>query len=136
LMTAPALRRSDAGAVINVASPTGVLGYPSLAAYSASKGGLLALTRAAAMDLAPDVRVNAVIPGTVATGMLDAYLREVEDARAIEAALVAQHPLARLGTPVDVAHVIRFLAGDEAAWITGASFPVDGGLSIAKGNPT
>ncbi|MGH2946368.1 MAG: SDR family NAD(P)-dependent oxidoreductase [Solirubrobacteraceae bacterium] len=131
----PALRAGGAGSVINTASPSGVLGYPDLAAYSASKGGVLALTRAMAVELAPAIRVNALVPGTVDTAILRAYLENVPEPDETMAAFERQHPMGRIGTPDDVAGAALYLASDDASWVTGSSLFVDGGLSILKGNP-
>jgi NAD(P)-dependent dehydrogenase (short-subunit alcohol dehydrogenase family) len=124
-----------AGSIINTASPTGLLGYPGLVAYSASKGGVLALTRAMAVELAPAIRVNAIVPGTTRTGILEGYLDTVADREAVLAAFVRQHPLGRIASPEDVAAAALYLAGDDSAFVTGATLTVDGGLTIAKGNP-
>jgi NAD(P)-dependent dehydrogenase (short-subunit alcohol dehydrogenase family) len=123
------------GSIVNTASPTALLGYPGIVAYSASKGGVLALTRAMAVELAPAIRVNALVPGTTRTGILDSYLDTVADREAALAAFDRQHPLGRIASPEDVAAAALYLAGDESAFVTGSTLTVDGGLSIAKGNP-
>jgi len=136
---APAMRargRGHVGSIVNTGSPTGLLGYPDLVAYSAAKGGVFALTRALAAEWAPDIRVNTVVPGTTNTGILEAYLATVADRAAVQRAFAAQHPLGRICEPEDVARAALFLASDDAAFVTGSALMVDGGLSIAKGNPT
>lgn len=125
-----ALSRSR-GAVVNVGSVHALATSRGLSAYAASKGGLLALTRAAALELAPDgIRVNAVLPGAVDTAMLrDGVSRWAGDdeAGAIRS-LAARTPLGRVGTPADVAEAILFLADDErSSFITGQALVVDGG---------
>lgn len=135
----PAMRAREgghSGSIINTASPTGLLGYADLVAYSTSKGGVLAFTRALAVEVAPAIRVNAVVPGTVNTGILQSYLDTVDDRDAILRAFAAQHPLGRVGEPEDVARAALFLASDDASFVTGSALVVDGGLTIAKGNPT
>lgn len=135
----PVMRQRGAsriGSIVNTASPTGLLGYADLIAYSTSKGGVFALTRALAVELAPAIRVNSVVPGTINTGILHAYLDTVQDRDAVLRAFASQHPMGRVGEPEDVARAILFLASDDAAFVTGSSLVVDGGLSIAKGNPT
>ena len=135
----PAMQARGAGhvgSIINVASPTGLLGYPDIVAYSASKGGVFALTRALAVELAPAIRVNSLVPGTTNTGILQRYLDTVHDRDAVLRAFAAQHPLGRVGEPEDVARAALFLASDDAAFVTGSSLFVDGGLCIAKGNPS
>jgi NAD(P)-dependent dehydrogenase (short-subunit alcohol dehydrogenase family) len=123
------------GSIVNTASPTALLGYPGLVAYSASKGGVLALTRALAVELAPAIRVNALVPGTTRTGILEGYLDTVADRERVLAAFDRQHPLGRIATPEDVAAAALYLASDDSAFVTGATLTVDGGLTIVKGNP-
>jgi len=121
--------RSEGGSIIHIASVTGITGVRSRAAYSASKGALVALTRNMAMDLAPrKIRVNCVCPGFVRTAMAQPLLSDpVRHDR-----LVNMHPLGRLGEPEDVARAVLFLASEESNWITGTSLVVDGGFSAGK----
>ncbi|MGC2400816.1 MAG: SDR family NAD(P)-dependent oxidoreductase [Acidobacteriaceae bacterium] len=121
--------RREGGSIIHVSSVTGITGVRSRAAYSASKGALVALTRTMAMDLASrKIRVNCVCPGFVRTAMAQPLLSDpVRHER-----LVSMHPLGRLGEPEDVARAVLFLASDESSWITGASLVVDGGFSAGK----
>jgi 3-oxoacyl-[acyl-carrier protein] reductase len=115
-------RMSGGGSVINIASNYALVGGRDAAAYSASKGAVVALTRAMALDHAPDaVRVNCVCPGTVDTPMIG-------EPRVTESRL-ARHPIGRIGQPRDVALACVYLASDEAAWVTGAVFPIDGGYT-------
>jgi NAD(P)-dependent dehydrogenase (short-subunit alcohol dehydrogenase family) len=117
------------GSIIHVSSVTGIFGVRSRAAYSASKGALVALTRTMAIDLAPrNIRVNCVCPGFVRTPLIKALLA---DPPRVER-LLTMHPLGRLGEPEDVAMAALFLASDESKWITGISLPVDGGFSAGK----
>jgi meso-butanediol dehydrogenase/(S,S)-butanediol dehydrogenase/diacetyl reductase len=122
------------GAVVHVASVSGLAGDRGLAAYNAAKAGLVNFTRAAALELAPaGVRVNAVCPGLVDTPALARALgRTPERAPALGAAV----PLGRLGRPEEIAHAILFLASDEASYVTGATLVVDGGLTAGTGIPT
>ena len=122
---APGMLARGAGAIVNVASINGIRGNYNLAAYSASKGAIVALTRSMALDYAPrGIRVNCVCPGTIEkTGMTLAASQDAE----VRAALVAKHPMGRLGTPEDVAGAVLFLASDDASFITGLALPVDGG---------
>lgn len=123
------MREGRGGAIVNIASKAGVVGEPGHAAYSASKGAVIALTRAMAIELAPyRIRVNAVCPGPVLTDML----RQAVSSEAGRAELAASTPLGRLGQPVDIAGAVVFLACDESAWCTGQAISVDGGLSVLK----
>ncbi len=117
--------RKTGGVIINVASQLGSVAVPNSAAYCTSKGGLLQLTRAMALDHAADgIRVNSLSPGAVMTDRLTA-LYGSEDA--VNAALVPKHPIGRIGVPGDAAGAAVFLASDEAAFMTGADLVVDGG---------
>ena len=112
------------GVIINVASIAGLRASPGQASYSASKGGLLALTRTLAAELGPrGIRVNAVVPGFLATGMAARMDRRRLDER------IPQIPLRRVGTAEEAARVVLFLASDDASYITGQAIAVDGGLS-------
>lgn len=120
---------SDGGSIINTASYAGVAAFPSYGSYSASKAAVIALTRTAALELAPRrVRVNAVCPGTIDTPINESPMAQVELALASHV-----HPLRRIGLPEEVAALIHFLASDESSFITGLAIPIDGGLSAGIG---
>lgn len=124
--------QGDGGAIINVTSRLASIGVPTMGIYSASKGAMLAFTKAAAIDLAPhNIRVNAVAPGMTRTPLYQEWLDGLADPEA-EAKRVAEAiPLGRIAEPADVAAVVTFLASPEAAYLTGASIPVEGGY-LAK----
>jgi NAD(P)-dependent dehydrogenase (short-subunit alcohol dehydrogenase family) len=127
-MLLPALRASGSAAVINIVSELALVGQPDYSAYCATKGAMLAWSRALAVELAGDgIRVNAVCPGPVDTAMLQEEFATHGDPEAARNAEIATIPLARLGAPADVAAVVGFLASDAARFVTGAAWPVDGG---------
>jgi len=133
----PHMRGRAGCAIINTGSVTGIMGYPNLAAYSASKGAVHSLTRSLAMDYAPEgIRVNAIAPGTVDTPILHDFLARTPDPEKARAAFVAIHPLGRLATPRDIANAALFLASDESSFVTGHTLVVDGGFTIAGSQPT
>ena len=113
------------GAIVNIGSVAGLIASPGQANYAASKGGITALTRTLAAELAPKgIRVNTVVPGLLTEGIsqrMDKHLAEVRR---------GQIPLARFGNPEEIAHAVLFLASDDASYITGQQLVVDGGLSL------
>jgi meso-butanediol dehydrogenase / (S,S)-butanediol dehydrogenase / diacetyl reductase len=122
----PHLRAAGGGSIINIASVLSTLGAPNRVAYAASKGALLAMTRAMALDHAAErIRVNCICPGIVETEMVAAFNMD----EAARKRRLAMHPLGRFGQPQDVAGLAVFLASDESSWITGADYVVDGGYS-------
>jgi NAD(P)-dependent dehydrogenase (short-subunit alcohol dehydrogenase family) len=137
----PHIRMSPAGAVVVVASVQGTQTQPQVAAYTAGKGALHALTRAMAVDEASyGVRVNSVSPGSVDTPMLRASARlfggdSPEGEQSIIDLWGASHPLGRVARPSEIGAVIAFLAGEQASFMTGADVRVDGGLLSLIGAP-
>ena len=128
----PAMIEAGGGAIINLASRLGSVAIPGQAVYSASKGALIMLSRGAAIDVAKHkIRVNCVAPGVTATPMIDVWIAEQADPIAFSERVVGAIPLRRMATVDDVAAATLFLASDEAAYITGAVLPVDGGYTAA-----
>jgi NAD(P)-dependent dehydrogenase (short-subunit alcohol dehydrogenase family) len=124
------LLRSSRGAIVNVASGAGLVGVRRGAAYSASKGGVIALTRQMAVDFAVDgVRVNAVCPGVVDTPLVRRLAAGEADPEQELERMAQGQLLGRLGTPDEIAAAIYFLASSEASFLTGAIVPVDGGYT-------
>jgi NAD(P)-dependent dehydrogenase (short-subunit alcohol dehydrogenase family) len=113
---------SGSGVILNMGSTNGLLGYHYYADYNASKAGVIELTRSMALELAPSVRVNAVCPGYILTPM-----QEAEYTPEMLRDCAAKIPLGRLGQPEEVAALFAFLASDEASFITGHCFIIDGG---------
>ena len=117
----------DGGVILNMGSTNGLIGHPNYADYNASKAGVIQLSQSMALELAPKVRVNTVCPGYILTPMQEAeYTQEMLDE------CESKIPLGRLGRPDEVAALFAFLASDDAAYITGHSFVIDGG-EIAGG---
>jgi NAD(P)-dependent dehydrogenase (short-subunit alcohol dehydrogenase family) len=128
----PSIEGSGGGAIINQGSVAALVGVRRFAAYCAAKGAVVALTRAMAVDLAPRrIRVNCICPGTVLTPLMEQLIRErgggdLEKGIAITA---ERYPMGRLGTAEEVARVALFLASDDAAFVTGSFYTVDGGMT-------
>lgn len=126
----PALRKAGGGSIVNIGSVLGLVGMKQRVAYATSKGGLVQLTKAMALDHAGEkIRVNCVCPSLVNTSMGQDSLARFGDAEAELARRIALIPLGRAGTPEDVARLALFLASDDSDWITGAAIPLDGGFS-------
>ena len=126
----PLLRRGGEGRIINISSVYGMVGEPDRAAYSASKGGLTALTRQLAVELAPDgITVNCVSPGGVDTQTKRHYMRTSYDPETAQHELLESIPLDRLASPQEVADAVLFLASERSRFITGINLVIDGGLT-------
>lgn len=129
---ARAMIETGGGSIVNQASVAGLTGIPKTAAYSAAKGGVVALTRQLAVDLAQHgIRVNAVCPGMVPTPLVMSSRSAMsdEDVTAQLEKAVGDYPLGRLGRPDDVAALAEYLFSDDSSWMTGAVLPIDGGLT-------
>jgi NAD(P)-dependent dehydrogenase (short-subunit alcohol dehydrogenase family) len=131
---APHLRRSTRGpAIVNAASVSGVTGYAGSPAYVASKGGVIQLTKATAVELSPDIRCNCFCPGTIDTPMATEFIEASPDKDAILKFMTASHLIPRQGRPEEVAKLVTFLASDDSSFITGASILIDGGSLAWRG---
>ena len=127
---APLMQASGKGSIVNVASTAALVGYGNMTAYGAAKGGVLLLTKATAMDLAPAIRANVICPGTIDTPMPRVYADvATPEGQAVWDGYSEGHMLGRVGRPEEVAQVAMFLASDASSFMTGASVPVDGGWS-------
>jgi NAD(P)-dependent dehydrogenase (short-subunit alcohol dehydrogenase family) len=126
----PVMAAQGGGSVINLSSILGKVGLPGAAAYCASKGGVLLLTKAAALEWAPlNIRVNSVHPGFIDTPMVAGALHAAENGNEMRDMLIAAHPLGRFGVPREIADAVVFLGSDESSFMTGAELVVDGGYT-------
>jgi len=124
----PQMLEQGMGAIINISSVASLIGIPALPAYAASKGALDALTRALAIDYAKEgIRCNVVNPGLINTPMAASLMSNPEQLDPI----LSHYPIRRAGKPEEVANMVLYLASDEAAWVTGGTFPIDGGMTIS-----
>jgi len=125
----PEMLKRGGGSIINNASVAGIVGFRSIPAYCASKGGVIQLTKAAALEYAAQgIRVNAICPGVIWTPMVERFVGDNAEARK---AFEAMEPVGRFGSPEEVARMALFLASDDSSFCTGAPFVVDGGFVAA-----
>ena len=130
----PYLKKSDAAAIVNVASTGAFVAYPMAGAYCASKGGVAMLTKASATDLAKfNIRVNCYCPASIRTPMLQKYVDAAEDKAAVEHALSGAHLLPRFGEPEEIAKLAVFLASPDSSFINGVAYLIDGGALAWRG---
>lgn len=121
-----AMLRNGGGSIINNASVAGLVGFPDIPAYCASKGGIVQLTKTAALEYAEQgIRVNCLCPGVIDTAMVRRFTGGSDEA---ERQMTAMEPVGRMGRPREVAKLALFLASDDSSFITGAVIPVDGGF--------
>jgi NAD(P)-dependent dehydrogenase (short-subunit alcohol dehydrogenase family) len=127
----PLLAASGQGAIVNIASTQGLRANCNSFPYSVAKGGLLALTRNLAVEYAPCVRVNAIIPGQIESVRTEPFFNSFRDPEEARRRVISSFPMRRLGTPEDIARAVLFLVSDDASWITGTFLSVDGGRDAA-----
>jgi NAD(P)-dependent dehydrogenase (short-subunit alcohol dehydrogenase family) len=127
----PSMQAARAGSIINIASVHARITAPGFFPYAAAKSALVGLTRNLALDYAPyNIRVNAICPGWVRTGLVQGWFDQQPDPKAAEDRVLSFQPLQRIGTPEEIANFVAFIASDEASFITGAELVIDGGMSI------
>jgi NAD(P)-dependent dehydrogenase (short-subunit alcohol dehydrogenase family) len=126
----PYMSKQGNGSIINTASTAGIVGLPNMAAYSASKGGVVLLTKEMAIDYAKKgIRVNCVCPGAIMTPMLKKFIDKSPNPEETIKNLGEMHPIGRIGKPEEIANAVLFLASDESSFVTGHALIVDGGLT-------
>ncbi len=129
----PIMRKAGKGSIVNIASMAGLVGISTSPSYSATKGGVVLLTKSLALALGKDnIRVNAVCPGPVYT---DLYRKMGFERDQIEKPYSLGVPMQRLGTPEEIAMAVLYFASDESSWVTGSSLSVDGGMTAGPFNP-
>lgn len=124
---------SHVGAIVNLGSVAGLVGIKQRFAYCTTKGAIIAMTRQLAVEYPKNLRVNCICPGTVETPFVEGYLEKFhkENKEETRAQLRARQPIGRLGQPNEIASMVRYLASDEAAFISGSLFNIDGGWTAA-----
>ena len=131
----PHMRAGGGGAIVNAGSTASYLGYPMSAAYTSTKAAILGLTRCMAVDFAKDsIRVNCYCSAAVDTPMVSKYWEAADEPEVIKSMLVGSHLVKRLGRPEEVAKLVCFLASDDASFITGAAYLIDGGSLAWRGS--
>ncbi len=126
----PHLRAAGGGSIVNTSSYLGLVGTTGLAAYAASKGAIINLTRAMGLDHAREnIRVNCICPGSVDTDMIQAAWRDYGDFDEAAHLWASKHPMQRIATPQEIANVVLFLASDDSSFVTGVAVPIDGGIT-------
>jgi len=127
----PELQKSH-GNIVNIGSDAGLMGVPGITVYCGTKGGVVNMTRAMALEVAPDVRVNCICPGYVETDMIRDSINKRADPAAAEQKMIDYAPLKRIASTEEIAHAVLYLASHEARFITGASLAIDGGSTAGR----
>jgi len=127
----PELRKSG-GNIVNIASDAGLMGVPGITVYCGTKGGVVNMSRAMALELAPDVRINCVCPGYVDTDMIRISASKRPDPAAYWQKMIDYAPLKRIASTEEIAHAVLYLASDKARFITGTSLAIDGGTTAGR----
>jgi 2-keto-3-deoxy-L-fuconate dehydrogenase len=133
LLLAAETESGRSGTIVNIASVAGLVGIKQRFAYCTTKGAVIAMTRQLAVEYPKTLRVNAICPGTVETPFVEGYLEKFhkDNKDEVRAELRARQPIGRLGQPEEIASMVRYLASDEASFITGSLFNIDGGWTAA-----
>jgi len=127
----PVMKQAGGGAIVNIASVLGFVADPDLAAYCAAKGGVISLTKVAALTYGPDnIRVNCICPGDVETPLVQEYFDKDPDPARLRNEIYSKYALRRIASPLEVARTAAFLASGDSSFITGSAVVVDGGLTI------
>jgi len=127
----PEMKKNMGGAILFTSSTSATSGEEDQVAYSATKGGIISMVTAMAKELGRyGIRVNCILPGSVDTPLFQEWLRSRPDPKKALAEIIDEHIIKRLGTPEDIARIALFLCSDEATWITGSAFRVDGGYLV------
>jgi NAD(P)-dependent dehydrogenase (short-subunit alcohol dehydrogenase family) len=130
----PYLRRSEAAAIVNASSLSGLVGFEGAGVYCATKGAVILFTKVTALELAADgIRCNCYCPGAADTEMARGYISSQPDPVLAEQTLVASHLNGRMADPVEIARLVCFLASDDSSFMTGAAVPIDGGSTAWRG---
>jgi len=127
----PELRKSN-GNIVNIGSDAGLMGVPGITVYCGTKGGVVNMTRAMALEIAPDVRVNCICPGYVETDMIRDSINKRPDPAAARQKMIDYAPLKRIASTEEIAHAVLYLASSEARFITGISLAIDGGSTAGR----
>ncbi|MHA6483314.1 SDR family NAD(P)-dependent oxidoreductase [Paenibacillus sp. strain BS8-2] len=133
----PHMRRNRSGSIINIASVHAHVTLPGFSSYAAIKGGVTAMSRSLALELAPfGIRINSLLPGLTRNVAMDRYLSNIakDERKSMEAELTRNIPLGRMAEPAEIGELVAFLASDKASYMTGSSLVIDGGVSVRLHN--